>query len=548
MAQGKLLRFTEDADMLLDMAAQYSQEGQHIKAVSLIRRILHKNPNDKDALYALADELADAEQYKASNDILFKLLAIDPNDYEVLLMLGENYYALSRWNLAGYYFKRYSELNPDGIELETSESSILTTKTKGFALIHPLTEEHAEELQYKASQLIRSGKIEQALDIFKEIEDAFPQDSDAKNNIAFAYLLKNNVQQGLQYAKAAYELDNNNIFALSNLAMAHYISGNKEECEVIAQKLNAVDTNDSADLFKIASTFCEIKKDKYAYNWLKKFIIVTENCSADILLLYAFSAFNSADYEECIRVLKQIKQYDENNTIINYYLNYVFEITSKVRHAKPKRLDYYPQIPLSELTKRVSKLRSARDFYGIWWDKKLLEEVIWALDTLDDIRLHDEIIEKLSITDHKKANPFLKKLLLNQNLSLSIKGKVLFCLLINGVRGRLYFLKEGYFTTLDIPKNIPNVIADPVLLCIAKFATLFLLEKNFITKIINTAKKIQANILQYGLEIKDDGFVLAAVIGRNCRFEGITDKKIMELFNVSYSDMVKLNDYIYNVD
>lgn len=115
---------------------------------------------------------------------------------------------------------------------------------------------------------MRNGQIEEAREIFKEIEESFPADSMAKSDISFTYLIKNDIENGKIYAQKACELDENNISALCNLAMIYNIGGEKESCEEICRKLSRIETDDAAEIFKIASTFCEIKRTiRRIYGW-----------------------------------------------------------------------------------------------------------------------------------------------------------------------------------------------------------------------------------------------------------------------------------------
>ena len=189
-----------------------------------------------------------------------------------------------------------------------------------------------------------------------------------------------------------------------------------------------------------------------------------------------------------------------------------------------------------------------QDFYGVWQNEDLLERISWAFNTIDDPTLHSKLVEKLALTDKKYCAPYLKKLLLNQNLALNVKGKIFFCLLVQGVRGRFFMVRDGYFSYVDVPKNIPHIVAESVYLCISKLSTLFLLDSNYPSKVIKVAKNIQTRILDNGLSSDIDVRQLSAVIARNCNFTWLDDKKIMDFFGVEYKQMTDLNDYIFNVD
>ena len=321
--------------MLLDMAEEYAQKGQHLKAVSLIRRAIKNDKNDLTAKYALSQELCLLGQYKLSADVLFQLLATDPDNPDLNLALGEIFYALNNWNLAAFYFKNYSEFSDEFNDKEPLAEVLSLDLPKRFEIVHPMTKQRAKELRHKGATLMREGKIEEARDVFEEIEDSFPTDSTIKTDIAFTYLLKNDIKNGKLYAKQAYDLDDKNVSAMSNLAMAYNLDGEYTLCDEICIKLNQAKTVDPVEIFKIASTFCEVKKHDLAYEWLKRFVKLDVAQSMEIFYLLAFSAFNSGHYEDCQKIFNYLLLLEENNYVVKYYQR---QLQPYLQNPQQKRL------------------------------------------------------------------------------------------------------------------------------------------------------------------------------------------------------------------
>ena len=159
MSTNNLIKFKESTTMLLDMAEEYAQKGQHLKAVSLIRRAIKNDKNDLTAKYALSQELCLLGQYKLSADVLFQLLATDPDNPDLNLALGEIFYALNNWNLAAFYFKNYSEFSDEFNDKEPLAEVLSLDLPKRFEIVHPMTKQRAKELRHKGATLMREGKI-----------------------------------------------------------------------------------------------------------------------------------------------------------------------------------------------------------------------------------------------------------------------------------------------------------------------------------------------------------------------------------------------------
>lgn len=548
-----IIKFQEDPDLLLDMAEDHSQAGHHAKAISLIKRVLKNNPSDLDAKFAFSQELINICRYGQAEDVLFEMLTRDPEDAAVILALGEAYYSAGDWTIAAYYFKRYSDTSdiqfqPDIVQGAESFAS----DDRGFSVVHPLTKARVAEMRKKAADLIRNGRVDDARDIFKEIEEAFPKDSVAKSDVSFTYLIKNDIENGKLYAQKACELDENNISALCNLAMIYNLSGEKENCEKICQKISITETDAAAEIFKIASTFCEIKNDEMAFIWLDKFLKADPLPSPEVLYHYVFAAFNSGRYDVAKETLGYLLLVNEKDYVAKYYDKeldeYIATKASQKERLTTERWDYYPQIPVKEWKKRLEYFNSKQDFFGVWQDEEIQEWIGWAFDTVPDPALHDSLVGKLAQTDKKKCVEYFKRLLLNQNVSLAVKGKILFCLLIRGVRGRIFIVRDGFFTTIDVPKSIPDLIADAVFLCIAKLSMFFILDGDYPSRVVKVARNVQSRIITHGLSDNLDTRQLAAVIARNCNFEWIDDKKITEVFGVTYKEMTDMNDYVFNAE
>ena len=266
----------------------------------------------------------------------------------------------------------------------------------------------------------------------------------------------------------------------------------------------------------------------------------------EIFYLLAFSAFNSGHYEDCQKIFNYLLLLEENNYVVKYYQRQLQPYLQNPQQKKEKAWDYYPQIPLSVWRKRIEALNTRQDFYGVWHDETFMEYINWAVDTIDDPELHTRLAEKLSQTDKKTSSKYLKNLLLNQNLTSYAKGNVIYYLLLQGSRGRIYMVRDGYFSYIDVPKNIPHILSNAVLLCISRLSTLFMLDSKYPSIVVKIAKNMQTKILDNGLTCDFEEKVLASVIARNCNFEWLDDKKIIESFGVSYKEMTELNDFIYN--
>lgn len=543
MDKGKSKVFSAATGTMLEKADEFMEKGQYLKAVSLIRRAVE---NDKSSFYTkllLAEAYNDMELYILSNNVLFELMRKDSQNPDVLLLLGKNYLELNELSLCGYYFKLYSENNAEA-EI-TLEPERIHSFRNGLELVQPMTKRRADMLQQKAGLLIRSDRLSEAKHIFEELERNFPNEVAYKNNIAFTELLLNDFEKGEKKARDALNLKPEDPVALCNLLTALSMAGKREELKQYADILSNCKTDDPVEIFKIATTFCEIKYDEQAFVWLGK-LLKNSPYELDMLFLYGFAAFNCGKYEKFEEVLTDIMIIDESNPIAWFYRKFMDGFYANSKRAKYKRLDYYPQIPLTAAQRYSDTLKKLPDLLGIWSDEDLFHVVEWALRYTNDFELQEKIISNLSRTSPKPCAAYFKSMLLRDDISLGIKSLMIKGLLEMEVYGRIYLVKEGYFTTIDIANNLPSVLRESVILAISRMSVEFIYEKNFVSKIIAKALEIQSIVLDEGIEnFAVDDSTLAAVICRVCGFEGVTDQELMRIFGTDYFKITKQTEILF---
>lgn len=445
--KGKNGVFSASNELMLDKADALIEKGQYVKAVSLIRRALENQPASFETKLFLAEVYHDMELYALSNNVLFELMRKEPKNPDVLLLLGKNYLELNELSLCGYYFKLYSENNAEA-EI-TLEPERIQAVRGGLELVHPMTKRRADLLQQKAGMLIRNDRLDDAKSIFEELERNFPDEIAYKNNTAFTDLLLNDYIGGEKKARDALSLKPDDPVALCNLVTALYMAGKRAELKEYAEILAKCETEEPVEIFKIATTFCEIKFDEEAFIWLEK-LLKSSPYELDMLFLYGFAAFNCGKYEKFEEALTDITTIDESNAVAWFYRKFMDGFYENSGRSRYKRLDYYPQIPLTAAQRYSTTLKQLPDLFGIWNDEDLFRVVEWALRYTNDAELHEKVVSNLSRTSPKPCTAYFKSLLIRDEVSLYLKSLIIKALMEMGVYGRFHLVKDGYFTWVDL--------------------------------------------------------------------------------------------------
>ncbi|HEX9656899.1 MAG TPA: asparagine synthase (glutamine-hydrolyzing) [Bacteroidota bacterium] len=136
-----------------------------------------------------------------------EILDVDPQDLEALVAVGMIALAIKRYDNAAVFFTRALEVDPENIEALKGLEAIRADPVVDITL-----------LEERAKSLAAENKIEEAIEVFRQITEQEPQSSDAHYNLGLCYCKLQQRSQAIDALVKAVELDPKNPTTAKTLA------------------------------------------------------------------------------------------------------------------------------------------------------------------------------------------------------------------------------------------------------------------------------------------------------------------------------------------
>lgn len=529
------IQFEINSDNVLDTAQNLIDKGEIEDALSVLR----KSDDNVDVMLKIAEILSELDMFSQSNDVLYKVLSIDPNNEDAMTLLGQNGFAKGNWGNVMYYLKEDSldvalEYMDDDDEEDEDDEDI-----SKYRIVYPKGHDYVlQGLEY-ANEEFTKGNFDKAYEQFSELYKVSPKNLELLNNLAFVCIMKDNYEDAEKYVNEALQIEPKSLPTLSNAVLLYHLLENKEMRDKYSQVIDTIDTQNHIEIFKVAAAFCECKDHLRANKWLAKYLEIKNH--QEIELLYAISAYNSKNFNQAKEILLDLMAIEPNNSTVNFYLDYI----NDHKDEDFAELEYTPQLPNSEIEKRILHLQSSSDFFGMWTNKALYDEIVWALSCVSGTDFAMQILEKVADSqNNEKIIEFFKGMLICGRYDCKLKAFALNSIIHFGVRGEISLVYDGKFYQINVPANLPSMVKESVVLAISSLAFLVILDEDDLNNLISCAQNLQTDLIDLGLLSNVDDKVVAGLIVRDAQIDGIDDKDICETFKIDYQEIANLTEII----
>ncbi|WP_174728680.1 tetratricopeptide repeat protein [Mesobacillus harenae] len=242
------------------------------KASKYFQRAMQLEPGEPMIVCQLAIVYTELGDYQQSIRLLHMILEeLDQEMTECHYFLANNYAHMGLFKDAYHHANMYIEHNTDGEFLEETEDLMDLLAVEAEELDELLYEE--DDLIVKQDQargLLENGEFPEAIKIFEQIIEEYPEYWSAYNNLALAYFYLGETVKAKKILEDVLTRNQGNLHALCNgLVFAFY---ENEISSVIELKnmLSKVNPMLSEHQFKLGATFALIGEHDLAYKWLKK--------------------------------------------------------------------------------------------------------------------------------------------------------------------------------------------------------------------------------------------------------------------------------------
>ncbi|MBP5242446.1 MAG: hypothetical protein J6Z36_02005, partial [Clostridia bacterium] len=344
----KVKKFDGDRESrLMDSARKRLDEGDYITALRLLNRRNENFADDADSCASLADAYELMEAGGQAIKAWYRFLDVCEKEdlSEAYEGLAVNYMNLGRESQAAYYYNQLLRVDPD--ITEESKMEIMETfsrpKKSLFKVVYP-----PEKADYTAEMeegltFLKEGKYADAREAFSAVPKEANQYFSAQNMVAVSYLLDDKLEDAKTLCENLLAENENDVQVCTTYAAVLGQLKQYDAAKKVAEKLSKAQTEDTDELYKIATVCCE--NDMHAQA-LEKFQKLEELIPSDKNILYfkAVAAYTSGDIKQCLDAFDRLLVIYPEAAVARYYYDHLrlyLDNQDKVDMQKPELTYFY---------------------------------------------------------------------------------------------------------------------------------------------------------------------------------------------------------------
>lgn len=434
MKEKKTLKIDFSEKRFGEIADKYYNEGNYLSSLRFAYKQLEHYGGSDDVYVRLSDIYEGMGLHGSALHWWFHFLHIAekedlPDIYEGLAV---NFLNTGNENQSAYYYNKLIDADdalPDETKIDIANAFSHSKKDKLNFVYPPKLADYSKELSI-GSRALKAGDFKRAIKEFSKIEKGSKEYVSAQEMNAVACLLKGDTETAENICVELLEEHPNNVRIRATLAAVYLEAGKKEESREIAKRLSMEKTEDTDDLYKIATVCCENDMHEEAY---QKFMQLERQLAYDGRMLYfkAVAAYKSGRIDEAEQTLQKLCTIYPDAEVAKYYLKAIKNYKDGL--AEAPQLIYFYHLPQEERENRCKTLiqikncpRDEAQLFGLLaLHDKYFE---WCFDEMDG---GDQDLQYLGLVtaEHVRADEFLQEVLLNYEVADVLKIETLYMLL-----------------------------------------------------------------------------------------------------------------------
>lgn len=454
---GKVNKIDFSRKRLGMLADKFYNEGKFLSALRMAYKELELYGGDGEVFARLSDIYEAMNLQGTALNWWFRYLDIAeeeelPDIYEGLAV---NYLNLGQESASAYYYNKLIDAD-DTLSEETkfdiAEAFASTKKDKFHFVYPPRLADYTREINI-GSKALKAGDCARAVDEFSKVARGSKQYAQAKEMQAIAHLLSGQTEEAEKACLDLLEDEPEAIRVLATLAAVYLEQGRTEESKALALRLSALKTDDTDDLYKVATVCCENGLHEEAY---RKFCVLDEKLPFDGRMLYfkAVSAYKSGYIDEAEDALEMLCTVYPDAEVAKYYLKEL-RIYKEEGGEQPE-LIYFYHLPQSEREHRCHSLitlgKSPKDeaeLFGLLVQHDGYFQ--WCFDEMDG---GDHELQYLGLVTaiHVRAEEFIRDKLLDYEVADVLKVETLRMLLERNEEAEIGMVLCNIYRRLYLPR------------------------------------------------------------------------------------------------
>jgi tetratricopeptide (TPR) repeat protein len=425
----KTVQFDLSKDRLISMAIDYVDDNNYIAALKLLNKNAEINGNNEDTYALYADIFDSMCLYERCVNCWFKFIdvAANPDYSDAFEGLASGFLGLGQENFAAYYYNKlliYSGEDLTDDERQQIVNSFLSGEKSPLKFAYPPEiADYSDEIE-KGINFMRENEFDSAIEQFEKVHEKNKVYSSARNYIAMCNIICDKNDEAEEECLALLEKNPDNVQALTTLAAVKKQQGKVEDSLNIAKRLLAINTDNSEDLYKIATVCCENGLHAEAYELFSK---LDSEFSYDTTVMYfkAIAAYNSGKEQKCLEIFDKILAINPKAVTVHYCMD-IINSRKNLPDSEKQPLEYYYRLPQNERENMLQVLitfQSMRkaDAMSLIEEVDLSDCIAWCFDE-SEIR-GDGKLQLLGASCALRAglDDQLKEILLNTDVLDSVK-------------------------------------------------------------------------------------------------------------------------------
>ena len=445
-----------------------ADKGDLVGAISVAFSSL-KNDYSADTLGDIADIYADMGEYELSDEFWYKYLSVSADDKKSVAYeeLAINAFECKNYALAAYYLDKKIALDGalDRKELGREMLEFLSeglNKKDLYKIVYPENKSDYSTDITVAKNAAASGNFEGAAKILEGVPNASPSYKEAAEELSLCYFALGKIKEAIDINRELAK-DSGSVSVYSNLSSMYRAEKDYDKSAYYYSlaKSMPIDENDE---FKFALCAVEQNDHETAAKMLKR-VITDDFYDPKIICFYGIALFNTGNPEKAESEIKKAYMINPRDPYLKYLVRLVSAANESGNTDGLYPLSYEPELPKKEIAKRLKTLNiaAATPLKLKAEEKKNLNDYIaWGLRSGDS-----EF--KASVTAifsdfNKEKEEIVCDALLSCDVSPHLKQTLIFMLLLNGYKKRVYVSSGGVFFTFK-PRKLPcEEIGDPFFL------------------------------------------------------------------------------------
>lgn len=212
------------------LADGYLDNNQSRDALAVMNKVVEKHPERIPSLLKLSEFQLILKQYDNSIRTINEIIRQDPQNAEAFFMLGMNFRELGKKEEAINAFQTSVEMDPEILDAwlllgelhEESDSEKAITFYDNAASIAP---DKAEPLHAKAFLYQNSNRIDQALEVYRDLNTKFPDYIPSYLNTGIIYMELDSLDKAIEQFNIIARRSPESPLGHYYLAQAHLLNG-----------------------------------------------------------------------------------------------------------------------------------------------------------------------------------------------------------------------------------------------------------------------------------------------------------------------------------